>query len=171
MPNQTHVERSLILSSQQITQKIDRMAWEIFENNSAETELVVVGIRSNGFLLAKRIAEVLSQISTIQVRLIELAINKQNPIEQKIELPINELQGRVIIVVDDVLNSGKTLMYGVKPFLSVPVKCLQTAVLVDRNHNRYPIKSDYTGLSLATTLREHVVVELDVAGKEAAYLT
>jgi pyrimidine operon attenuation protein/uracil phosphoribosyltransferase len=166
------VERSLILNSQQISQKIERMTWEVYENNASETDLVIVGIKANGYLLACRMAEVLKRISPIKVRLLELAITKQNPIGQEVTVQISpaELQDRVIIVVDDVLNSGKTLIYGIKPFLAFPLKRLQTAVLVDRNHNRYPIKSDYTGLSLATTLREHVVVELDVPGSESAYL-
>jgi pyrimidine operon attenuation protein/uracil phosphoribosyltransferase len=164
--------RSLVLNSQQIDQKIIRMAWEMYENNSSETEMVIVGIRENGFILAQRIGKVLSEISPIKLKMLDLSIDKKNPVEQHVTLnfPIDDLKGKLIIVVDDVLNSGKTLLYGIKPFLSIPVKRLQTAVLVDRRHNRYPVKSDYTGLSLATTLREHISVELDKPGQEAVYL-
>jgi pyrimidine operon attenuation protein/uracil phosphoribosyltransferase len=163
---------TLILNSLQIAQKIDRMAWEIYENNSSEKEVILVGIQKNGYILARRIAEALGKIAPIEVRLFDLTINKTNPLEKSslINIPIEELEGKVIIVTDDVLNSGKTLIYGIRPFLAIPVKRLQTAVLVDRNHNRYPIKSDYTGLSLATTLREHISVELDKVGEEAVYL-
>jgi pyrimidine operon attenuation protein/uracil phosphoribosyltransferase len=163
---------TLILNRQQIEQKIDRMAWEIYENNSTETEVVIVGIQSNGFILAQRIANVLKKVSPLKVLLFELFIDKKNPVEQVVEvkIPLEELRGKVIVVVDDVLNSGKTLIYGIKPFLSIPVKRLHTAVLVDRNHNRYPVKSDYTGLSLATTLKEHVSVELGSDSAEGVYL-
>ncbi len=164
--------RSLVLNSQQIDQKIIRMAWEMYENNFSETEIVIVGIRENGFILAQRIGKVLSEISSIKLKMLDLSIDKKNPVEQQVILnfPIDDLKGKVIIVMDDVLNSGKTLLYGIKPFLNIPVKRLQTAVLVDRRHNRYPVKSDYTGLSLATTLREHISVELDKPGQEAVYL-
>jgi pyrimidine operon attenuation protein/uracil phosphoribosyltransferase len=164
--------KSLILNSAKIAQKIDRIAWEIYENNCTETEVVMVGIQSNGFTLAQRIATSLQKISAMQVRLYAIHINKKNPLEEaaRFDIPIEELKGKVIVVVDDVLNSGKTLLYGIKPFLDIPVKRLQTAVLVDRKHNRYPIKSDYTGLSLATTLKEHISVELDKPGQEAVYL-
>jgi pyrimidine operon attenuation protein/uracil phosphoribosyltransferase len=164
--------KSLILDSQKIEQKIERIAWEIYENNPDETEVIMVGILSNGFILTERIAKTLTKISPIKVRLFDLSIDKKNPVEQQpqVNIPLEELKNKVIVVVDDVLNSGKTLMYGIRPFLAIPVKRLQTAVLVDRNHNRYPVKSDYTGLSLATTLREHVSVELDIPGKEGVYL-
>jgi pyrimidine operon attenuation protein/uracil phosphoribosyltransferase len=164
--------KSLILNTQQIEQKINRMAWEIYETNSSESEMIIAGIQPNGYFLAKRIAKALESISPFKVRLYELHIKKENPVDQQVEMkiPLDELKGKVIVVVDDVLNSGKTLIYGVRPFLAIPVKRLQTAVLVDRNHNRYPIKSDYTGLSLATTLQEHISVELEPVGKEAVYL-
>jgi len=163
---------TLILNSLQIAQKIDRMAWEIYENNSSEKELIIVGIQKNGYILARRLAEALGKIAPIEVRLFDLTINKTNPLEQSaaMTIPIQELEGKVVVVADDVLNSGKTLIYGVRPFLAIPLKRLQTAVLVDRNHNRYPIKSDFTGLSLATTLREHISVELEKEGEEAVYL-
>ncbi|MFI5150129.1 MAG: phosphoribosyltransferase family protein [Bacteroidia bacterium] len=164
--------KSLILNSAKIAQKIERIAWEILENNFSETELVMVGIQANGFTLAERIAASLQKISGIHVHLYAITINKKQPLDEpaRFDIPISELKGKVIIVVDDVLNSGKTLLYGIKPFLDIPVKRLQTAVLVDRKHNRYPVKSDYTGLSLATTLKEHISVELDKEGAEAVYL-
>lgn len=167
------MNKTLILNSKQIQQKINRIAYEIYENNYKEKEIIVAGIADNGYILAKRIADVLSKISPIKAKLIEIKINKTNPIESptKILLTEKELKDKVIILVDDVLNSGKTLIFGARGFLTTPVKRLTTAVLVDRGHNRYPIKADFVGLSLSTTLQEHITVEIDKKGKEVVYLS
>lgn len=164
--------KTLILNSKQIQQKINRIAYEIYENNYDEKEIIIAGIANNGFILAKHIVEVLQNISPIKTKLIEIKIDKKNPLssEIKIALTDKELQNKVIILVDDVLDSGRTLIFGAKPFLSSPVKRLTTAVLVDRGHNRYPIKADFVGLSLSTTLQEHITVEINKKGKEAVYL-
>lgn len=164
---------TLILTGKQIQQKINRIAYEIYENNYDEKEIIIAGIVDNGYILAKRIADVLESISSIKTQLIEVNVDKENPAayEIKIELSDKELKNKVIILVDDVLNSGKTLIFGTKPFLNSSVKRLTTVVLVDRGHNRYPIKADFVGLSLSTTLQEHITVELDKKGKEAVYLS
>jgi pyrimidine operon attenuation protein/uracil phosphoribosyltransferase len=164
--------KTLILTSKQIEQKINRIAYEIYENNPDEKEIIIAGIADNGFLLAKRIADVLKKISPIKNQLLEIKINKENPLSAEIKISLKEkdLKNKVIILVDDVLNSGKTLIFGAKPFLGAPVKRLTTVVLVDRGHNRYPIKADFVGLSLSTTLQEHISVELK-KGKEAVYLS
>jgi len=166
------MSKTLILNSKQIEQKINRIAFQIYENNYGEKEIIVAGISDNGYLFAKRIADVLQKISPIKAKLIEIKINKENPAasEIKISLTDKELKNKVIILVDDVLNSGRTLIFGAKPFLISPVKRLTTAVLVDRGHNRYPIKADFVGLSLSTTLQEHITVELK-KGKESVYLS
>ncbi|OFY83704.1 MAG: phosphoribosyltransferase [Bacteroidetes bacterium RIFCSPLOWO2_12_FULL_35_15] len=167
------MNKTLIADSKQIQQKINRIAYEIYENNYNEKEIIIAGIASNGFILAKRIDDVLKKISPIKTKLIEIKINKENPVavDIKISLSEKELKNKVIILVDDVLNSGKTLIFGAKPFLTTPVKRLTTVVLVDRGHNRYPIKADFVGLSLSTTLQEHITVEIDKKGKEAVYLS
>ena len=167
------MSKTLILNSKQIQQKINRIAYEIYENNYDEKEIIVAGIASNGYVLAKHITSVLQKISPLKTKLIEIVINKKNPLasEIKIILTDKELQNKVIILVDDVLDSGRTLIFGAKPFLAIPIKRLTTAVLVDRGHNRYPIKADFVGLSLSTTLQEHVTVEIDKKGKEAVYLS
>lgn len=167
------MSKTLILNSKQIEQKVNRIAYEIYENNYDEKEIVIAGIAKNGYLLGKRIADVLQHISRIKIQLIEIALDKENPFESdvKIKLTEKELKNKVIILVDDVLNSGKTLIFGAKLFLNAPVKRLTTAVLVDRGHNRYPIKADVVGLSLSTTLQEHITVELDKKGKETVYLS
>lgn len=165
--------KTLILNSQQIGQKINRIAYEIYENNYDEKEIVIAGIAKNGFVLAGRIAEVLQNISKIKVQLIEISLDKENPFSSDVKLKLSdkELKNKVIILVDDVLNSGKTLIFGAKLFLNAPVKRLTTTVLVDRGHNRYPIKADVVGLSLSTTLQEHITVELGKKGKETVYLS
>lgn len=167
------MNRTLVLNSKQIQQKINRIAYEIYENNYDEKDIIIAGIAGNGYLLAKRIADVLKDISPIKINLIEIIIDKEDPISHKIEIAVSEkeLKNKVIILVDDVLNSGKTMIFGAKPFLISPVKRLTTVVLVDRGHNRYPIKADFVGVSLSTTLQEHITVEIDKKGKEAVYLS
>lgn len=166
------MSKTLILNSKQIEQKINRIAYEIYENNYDEKEIIIAGISDNGYILAKRIAGVLEKISPIKHKMIDIKINKENPIAAEIQIALSnkDLKNKVIILIDDVLNSGKTLIFGAKPFLSASVKRLTTVVLVDRGHNRYPIKADFVGLSLSTTLQEHITVELK-KGKEAVYLS
>ena len=166
------MSKTLILNSKQIDQKINRIAYEIYENNHSEKEIIVAGISDNGYIFAKRLAAVVQKIFPIKVTLIEIKIDKENPLakEIKISLSDKELKNKVIILADDVLNSGKTLIFGAKPFLIAPIKRLTTVVLVDRGHNRYPIKADFVGLSLSTTLQEHITVDFK-KGKESVYLS
>ena len=162
--------KTLVLNKQQLAQKIDRLAWQIYEQNYKEKDIIIAGIANRGLLIAKRIVEKLTEISTIKLKLATIKLDKDNPYNT-IEVDINEeeYKDKVVILVDDVLNSGKTLMYGAKYFLSVPLKKLSTIVLVDRNHNHFPIKADFVGLSLSTTLKEHISVELE--NNEAVYLS
>lgn len=167
------MNKTLILNSQQIQQKVNRIAYEIYENNYGEKEIIIAGIAANGYILAQRIDDVLKEISPIKTQLIEIAFNKKKPSTSAIDVNLKgvDLKNKVIILVDDVLNSGKTLIFGAKPFLNNPVKRLTTVVLVDRGHNRYPIKADLVGIKLSTTLQEHVTVEINTKGKEAAFLS
>ena len=164
------MEKTLVLNKRQLAQKIDRLAWQIYEQNYKEKEIIIAGIANRGVLIAKRIAEKLAEISTVKLTLATIKLDKDNPYND-IEVDINEKEykDKVLILVDDVLNSGKTLMYGAKHFLSVPLKKLSTIVLVDRNHNRFPVKADFVGLSLSTTLKEHISVELEK--NEKVYLS
>lgn len=163
---------TLILNSLQIQQRINRIAYQIYENNYREKEVIIAGIASNGFLLAERIAKKLKEISPLEVKLAEIVVNKKNPLAKKVKvnLPDKKLKGKVVIVVDDVLESGRTMLYGIEPFLGVAVKRLITVVLVDRDHHLFPVRADYVGISLATTMQEHISVILN--GKEdAVYLS
>jgi len=167
------MNKTIILNSKQIEQKVNRIAYEIYENNYQEEEIIIAGIYQNGYLLAEKIADFLKKISKIKITLIEIKLDKENPASKdiKISLTKKQIENKVIVLVDDVLNSGKTLIFGAKPFLDTPIKRLHTAVLVNRGHHRYPMLADFVGLSLSTTLQEHITVELDKKGKEAAYLS
>ena len=155
--------KTKVLNSIQIEQKINRLAHQLYENNYSESEIVVLGIADRGFVLAKRIVEVVNKISEVNVLLAEVKVNKQNPMNEEIQFSLDKsiLEGKVVFLVDDVINSGKTMIYVVNDILMAPVKKLRTIVLVDRKHNNYPIRADYVGVSLSTTLQEHVVVDLD----------
>ena len=157
------MSKTLVLDKKQLQQKLNRLAWQIYEQNHKEKEIIIAGIVDRGVLLAKKIVEKLREISDIKVKLATIKVDKDNPFYKDIEVDISEkdYKNKVLILVDDVLSSGKTLMYGAKYFLSVPLKKLSTIVLVDRNHNRFPIKADFVGVSLSTTLKEHISVELE----------
>lgn len=148
-----------ILTHSEIDHKIKRIAFQIYETFVEEESIVIAGIASNGYIFAEKIARVLQTISPLEVILCEVKMNKQNP-NSEISTSISKeaYQNKGIVLVDDVLNSGSTLMYGVKHFLEVPTKKFKTAVLVDRNHKKYPIKVDFKGISLSTSSLEHVTV-------------
>lgn len=165
------MSQNIILNNQEIEHKITRIAYQIFETFVDEKEIVIAGIASNGFVFANKIATELERISTIKILLCEVFINKQNvnaPITTSLSKEKYENKG--LVLVDDVLNSGTTLIYGVKHFLDVPLKKLKTAVLIDRNHKKYPVKADFKGISLSTSLFEHVQVVFDEKG-DCAYLS
>lgn len=157
----------LILNKKQIGQKIDRMAYQILEDNLNETELVMAGIVDHGYTIAKRLKKILEKISPIHVTLMKIQLDKTSKhLQADTDLTTESVQNKVIILVDDVLNSGRTLAYGLGIFLDVPLKKLRTLVLVDRNHRIFPVSPDFTGLELATVLKEHVEVVLDENGEE-----
>lgn len=162
-----------ILNSRQINQKLNRIAYEIYENNFGEKEVFIAGIEGNGYVVAKRLAEILKKISALKVSIGKVSINKENPLANtpRIDFTDKDFNNKSVVLVDDVLNSGKTLIYGVKVFLDKPVKKLNTAVLVDRSHTRFPVKADFVGLSLSTTLQEHIIADLSEKGKERVYLS
>ncbi|MDX6745986.1 phosphoribosyltransferase family protein [Polaribacter sp. PL03] len=155
-------ENNIILNNIQINQKIKRIAYQIYENNSSEKEVIIAGIVGNGYTFSKRIAEVLEDISTIKVTLCEVVINKKKPLLPiTTSISVDEYKNKPLVLVDDVLNSGTTLIYGIKHFLDVPLKRFKTAVLVNRNHKKYPVKADFKGISLSTSIKEHVQVEFN----------
>lgn len=153
------MNQNIILNHQEIEHKIKRIAYQIYETFSNEEEVIIAGIANNGFIFAKKLAEFVKAISPINVTLCEVKIDKQNPFNTiQTSLTPEEYTNKGIILVDDVLNSGTILMYGVKHFLNVPLKKFKTAVLVNRNHKKYPVKADFKGISLSTSILEHVHV-------------
>lgn len=152
----------VILNHHQIHQKITRLGHELLENCFEEQEVFIGGIQGNGLELAKMLANIISQNSDISVNSFEIRINKAEPWKDEITLDIDEkkLKKSFIILVDDVINSGKTMQYALVKFLEHPTKTIRTAVLVDRKHRRYPVKADIVGLSLSTTLKDRVEVVL-----------
>lgn len=164
------VEKNLILSHNEIQHKIRRIAFQIYENNVNEKEIILAGIDKNGYVFAKKLKAVLQKICDINPVLCKVSINKKNPLENvETSIPASEYENKSLILVDDVLNSGTTLIYGVKHFLNVPLKQFKTAVLVNRNHKKYPVKADFKGISLSTSLHEHVHIVLE-GKKFEAYL-
>ena len=159
----------VILNHQQIQQKITRLGHELLENCFEENEIFIGGIQGNGFELAKKIAAILSINSDISVNHFEIKINKTEPWKEEIILSIDEdkLKKGFIILVDDVINSGKTMQYALVKLLERPTKTIRTVVLVDRKHRRYPVKADIVGLSLSTTLKDRVEVVLDIKDSKA----
>ena len=151
-----------ILDSEAVSQKLKRLAWEVYENNSKEKEIFIVGVSNRGLKIAKELSKHIEEISTISTTVANLELDKDNPYNKDVEMNVtaDNYINKVVILCDDVLNSGKTLMYTSKHFLRQPLTKLSIVVLVERNYNCYPIKADYVGLSLATTLQEYVNVIL-----------
>lgn len=151
--------KNIILEKKQIDFIARRIAYQIYETFVDETVLVIAGIKNSGFEFAKIIVTELEQISPIKVKLCGVEINKQNPLDPiLVDISETDYQNHSIVLIDDVMNSGATLIYGVKHFLNTPVKKFKTAVLIDRNHKNYPIKADFKGLSLSTSVLEHIQV-------------
>ena len=154
------MSRSIILNDQQIQDKIRRIAYQIYESNTKEKEIILAGIQQNGYVLAQRIAKVLKDISPIEIKLCEVYIDKKKPRDEvSTSLDPSVYKNKSLILVDDVLNSGTTLIYSARHFLDVPLKRFKTVVLVNRNHKKYPIKADFKGISLSTSMQEHIYVE------------
>ncbi|MEM8522588.1 phosphoribosyltransferase family protein [Flavobacterium sp. PL12] len=166
------MNKDIILTNQEIEHKIRRIAYQIYETFVDEEEIVIAGIANNGFIFAEKIASMLETISPIKVSICKVQINKQNPqLQIQTSLAKEDYANKGLILVDDVLNSGTTLIYAVRHFIDVPLKKFKTAVLVDRNHKKYPVKADFKGISLSTSLFEHVQVVFDEDGSSYAYLS
>ena len=155
-----HSMMNRILTHSQIQHIIRRIAYQIYETNVDEKEIIVAGINGGGMNFAKKIATVLKNITDAEIVLCKVEMDKKDPLDSGVRtsLPENEYRDKSVVLIDDVLNSGTTLIYGVHHFLKTPIKQLKTAVLVNRNHKKYPVKADYKGISLSTSLQEHVNV-------------
>lgn len=164
------MNKSIILNHQEITQKTKRIAFQILESHCDVDEIILAGINGNGFIFAKNIQKQLEEISELKITLCEVILDKKNLLNT-IETSISKenYTDKHIVLIDDVLNSGKTLIYGVKHFLNVSLASFKTAVLVNRNHKQYPVKADFKGISLSTSLQE--TIKVDFSNQESvAYL-
>jgi pyrimidine operon attenuation protein / uracil phosphoribosyltransferase len=157
---ETVQKQNIVLDKEAIRRKMKRMALQLAENNSEETELVIAGIQGNGEVVARSLVEQLKTIAPVNAFLVQVKLNKKDPREVSLE-PAISLENKVVILVDDVANTGKTMLYALKPLLSTLPKKVQTLVLVERSHKLFPVQTDYAGLSIATTLQEHITVEVD----------
>ena len=148
-----------ILTAEQAKLSIRRIAYQIYEDNTNEKRVVIAGVMSNGSQVAKSIAKVLRSVSDIEVIDCKIHIDKKNP-QNKIQTSIDACmyENRSVVIVDDVLHTGSTLIYSVRHFLKVSVAQCKVAVLINRNHKKFPIKADYKGLSLSTSMQEHVEI-------------
>ena len=163
-------ERTVVLDHVQVQRKLQRIAHQLHEENHAEKGIVLVGIAPRGMALARRLVTLLGPIADLEVELVELKLDKDRPLEAAVNLSVSldVLRGRTVVLVDDVLMSGRTLMHAAAHLVTVPLKRLLTVVLVDRRHRSYPIRADIVGLTLSTTTQEHISVEL--GSKDAVYL-
>ena len=148
-----------ILKQDRIDRIVKRISFQIHEKNQNSSEVVLIGVLENGFILSELIKKELKKISKSKVQLFSIKINKKNPLNPiDLNCDLSELKNKSIVLIDDVLNSGKTLIHCVKYLLDVPISNFNTAVLIDRNHKKFPIKIDFKGLSLSTTIKENVTV-------------
>ena len=163
------VQKNNILTTEVAERKMRRMALEIIENNSDEKEIILAGIKESGTVVATCIQKMLAEFSPVKTELVEISLDKRNPKEVILSKEL-DFNNKIIIIVDDVANSGKTLLYALKPFLSFHPKKVQSLVLVERCHNSFPIHPDYVGLSVSTTMQEHIYVEVNAGKVKGAYI-
>ena len=163
--------KNYILTQQVAEKKLRRMAYEILENNAGEQQLILAGIRESGSVIARAIQQQLQEIAgdLLKTRLISISLDKKNPGPVTLSESLS-FDDQVIIVIDDVANSGRTLLYAMKPFLEFRPRKIESLVLVERSHKAFPVQADYTGLSLSTTLQEHIYVEVDGEQVKGAWL-
>lgn len=166
------MSKTLLLSYEKTLQKAKRMAYQIYENNISEEEIIIAGIGGEGYVLAEVIADYLKEISNLKISLAKVNIDKSQDSQPDIEIQssVDTFRNKSVVLVDDVLNSGRTLAFSLRPFLSIPLKKIQVAVMVDRDYHRFPVKADFVGYSLSTTLTEHVAVSLTNQQTGGVYL-
>ncbi|PKG41507.1 phosphoribosyltransferase family protein [Psychroflexus sp. MES1-P1E] len=157
---------TLILSDEDISIKIKRISLQILETCLEDKVIIIAGIYKNGALLAERISAQLKQLTDTEIVLATVTLDKKNPLHSvQVSIEPSLYKNKSVILVDDVLNTGSTLIFAAKHFLDVPLKQFKTAVLVDRNHKKYPIKADFKGISLSTSLNERVEVDFSSPSK------
>jgi pyrimidine operon attenuation protein / uracil phosphoribosyltransferase len=161
-----------ILDKEQIYRKIQRLTVEILERNYGEKDIILVGINRNGLEMAALLAKEFVGRTTTNVQLTQLKINPAKPLDGAVfvDFSIDSVKDKVVILIDDVSNTGRTIFYAIRPLLDVLPKKVEVAVLVDRKHKSFPIQPDYVGLSLATTLKENIDVQIRETADWSVYL-
>ncbi|HEX5653091.1 MAG TPA: phosphoribosyltransferase family protein [Chitinophagaceae bacterium] len=162
-------QKKYILDASTAEKKLRRMALEILENNDGEKLIILAGIRESGSVVARNIQNMLAEFSAVKTELLSISLDKKRPGEITLSHS-PDFTDKVIIVIDDVSNSGRTLLYAMKPFLAYHPRKIQALVLVERSHNSFPVHPDYSGISIATTLQEHIYVEVEGEKVLGAYL-
>lgn len=162
-------DRILILDRNRIDLKLQRMAFQIWEHNSDASQVTLIGIANGGAAVAESLGNRLRKISNLEVKVRTMKLNKRDPLSETIRID-EDLSGQRIVLVDDVANSGKTLLYALRPLLDFRPEKIMIAVLVDRKHKTFPVTPDIVGHSISTTLQDHIIVELDGDTVYAAYI-
>jgi pyrimidine operon attenuation protein / uracil phosphoribosyltransferase len=163
-------QRKQIMTAEVANKKLRRMALQVVEQNYSETQLILIGIKSSGSVIAEKIGQFLKKIFNGEVLILELSMDKKNPLSVSIDGSIN-LNDKSVILIDDVANSGRTMLYALKPLLNQLPKKIQTLALVERTHKSFPVDVDYVGFSVSTTLDEHIFVEVADGEVTGAWLT
>jgi pyrimidine operon attenuation protein/uracil phosphoribosyltransferase len=161
--------RSSILTQSDIKRRLRRMALQVAERNSGEKSLVVAGVEGNGMVVARKLLEELAQVLPLDIQLVSIQLDKKNPVAVSLN-PEIDVAGQNILVVDDVADTGRTLLFALKPFLERLPKTIQSLVLVERSHKLFPVTTDFVGLSLSTTIQDHIQVETEGGDITGAYL-
>jgi pyrimidine operon attenuation protein/uracil phosphoribosyltransferase len=157
----TVAEKNIILTREVADKKMVRMALEIAGQLHGETEqLIIIGVTGSGMVIAEKIYALLQPLLTVEIDIISCTLNKKQPDEITYSKSL-DFNGKNILLVDDVTNSGRTLLYALKPLLNTFPKRIQTLSLVERMHKSFPVNIDYIGLSIATTLQDHIQVEVE----------
>lgn len=161
-----------ILDHEQTLRKIRRIAFEIYEQNIDEDGILFAGIVGGGYQLAQKLQEEFSKIAHIPCELAQLQLDKQHPTRGPITIsaPVSEISGKVVVLVDDVLNTGRTIAYCLPVLLQTGIKKMQLAVLIDRDHRQFPVSANFIGYSLSTTVNQHIEVVYDDKEEYAVYL-
>lgn len=163
------MSKKYILTKEAADKKIRRMALEICERNYNETELLLIGIKENGIVVAEKISTYIKEGFSGKVTVHALSIDKKQPAGIEI-IPHADCGNKAVLLVDDVANSGKTMLYALKPLLKNYPRKIQTAALVERTHKSFPVSIDYTGVSVSTALNEHIYVEVEAGQVTGAWM-
>ncbi len=174
----TPTGEAVILDAERIERCIQRIARQILEDHHAALRLAITAIDGQGTVMARRLVDALEAICDVPVHGFTVSMDKDAPLSHPIVLTDRHgqdanrglLEGATVIVVDDVLNSGRTLLHAVATLLPTRPKGIAACVLVDRIHRRFPVRADYVGMSLSTNLKAHIDVRLSGPGPDEAVL-